>query len=74
MAFPNLTNDPAAFRDHLKASNLDFAIIAFNHYLAQPADSSNHLDEVTAYDWCERMDTLLVSFIIFIDLCFIDAC
>ena len=74
MAFPNLTDDPTAFRDHLKASNLDFAIIAFNHYLAQPADSSNHLDEVTAYDWCEWMDTLLVSFIIFINLCFIDAC
>ena len=74
MAFPNLTDDPAAFCDHLKASNLDFTIIAFNHYLARPADSSNHLDEVTAYDWCERMDTLLVSFIIFIDLCFIDAC
>ena len=74
MAFPNLTDDPTAFRDHLKASNLDFAIIAFNHYLARPADSSNHLNEVTAYDWCERMDTLLVSFIIFIDLCFIDAC
>ena len=74
MAFPNLTDDPTTFRDHLKASNLDFATIAFNHYLARPADSSNHLDEVTAYDWCEQMDTLLVSFIIFIDLCFIDAC
>ena len=74
MAFPNLTDDPAAFCDHLKASNLDFAIIAFNHYLARPADSSNHLNEVTTYDKCERMDTLLVSFITFINLCFIDAC
>ena len=74
MAFPYPTDDPAAFRDHLKASNLDFTIIAFNHYLAQPVDSSNHLDEVTANDWCERMDTLLVSFIILINLCFIDAC
>ena len=74
MAFLNLTDDPTAFRDHLKASNLDFAIIAFNHYLARPVDSSNHLDEVTTYDWCEWMDTLLVSFIILINLCFIDAC
>lgn len=64
MAFPNPTEDPTAFHDHLKVVNLNFAIHAFDHYLAQPADSSNRLDEITTNEWCEQMDVLLVSSVV----------
>lgn len=72
MAFPNPAKDPTAFHDHLKAANLDFAICAFDHYLAWPADSSNHLEEITANEWCEQMDALLVSSMVLFVFCVAD--
>jgi hypothetical protein len=68
MAFPNPIEAPNSFLDHLKAANLDFGTTVFAHYQSRPGPSSNgRLDDIPATEWCERMDTLLVSNVVVID-------
>lgn len=62
MAYPNPREAPKEFLEHLKSSNLGIAVTAFLHYQIRPTVAPNgRFDEGTAQEWCERMDTLLVS-------------
>ena len=62
MSFPNPKEAPNEFGDHLKSSNLDFAVTTFSHYRTQPVKTPNvRYDASSATEWCDRMDALLVS-------------
>jgi len=61
MSVPDPTEAPDAFGEHLKSLDLRFAQTVFGHYQNRPIQSNGRFDEVTTLEWCERMDTLLVS-------------
>ena len=62
MPYPNPKKTPATFLDHLRSLNLDSAVTPFLHNQTRPSQTPNgQLDEVKAQEWCERMDSLLVS-------------
>jgi hypothetical protein len=62
MAFPSPTQAPNDFRDYLKSLNLNLALNTFSHYQNRPIETLNgRLIEDTAQQWCERMDSLLVT-------------
>jgi len=61
MAYPNPIEAPMDFLAHLKSLDLQFAVNAFAHYQNQPIETNGRLNEGTALEWCERMDTSLVS-------------
>lgn len=61
MAFPSPTDAPDAFLRHLTASNLEFGSTTFQLYLARPLPQSGRLDEASAQQWCEKMDSSFVS-------------
>jgi hypothetical protein len=62
MSYPNPQEAPNKFLDHLKLLNLIIAINAFLHNQNCPIRETNSwLNEGIAQEWCERMDTHLVS-------------
>jgi len=61
MTFPSPTDAPEAFLRHLTVSNLDFGSSTFQLYLARPLPQSGRLDDASAQQWCEKMDSCFVS-------------
>jgi hypothetical protein len=62
MAFPNPGEAPQAFLDHLKPLNLHSVVTAFEHYETRPIQApGTRYDDNATQQWCDRMDTLLVS-------------
>jgi len=62
MSYPNPQEAPNEFLDHLKSLNLIIAVNAFLHNQNRPIRETNgRLNEGTAQEWCERIDTHLVS-------------
>jgi hypothetical protein len=75
MSIPSPTELPDAFLEHLKSLGLDPAVTTFIHYQKRPVLSpGGRYDEAPTQEWCERMDSLLVSAIqfpnIFYTYCF----
>ena len=62
MAYPSPVDALADLLSHLKATHLDFTVNTFQHYEAQPTESTNRLDEEPIMEWCDWMDVMLVSF------------
>jgi hypothetical protein len=62
MSIPNPINDPNAFLEYIKTLGLDLAVTTFAHYQNRPNPSpGRRYDEKSTQEWCERMDSLLVS-------------
>jgi hypothetical protein len=62
MSIPSPTELPDAFLEHLKSLGLDLAITTFIHYQKQPVLApGGWYDEAPTQEWCEHMDSLLVS-------------
>ena len=62
MSIPSPTELPDAFLEHLKSLGLDIAVTSFVHYQNRLVLSpSGRYDEAPTQEWCERMDSLLVS-------------
>ena len=62
MSFPDLIQAPEDFLVHVNAFGLDSISTAFVHYQKRPIQSAGgRYDEDSAEQWCECMDTLLVS-------------
>jgi hypothetical protein len=64
MSIPNPQEAPQEFEAYLKSLKLEIAIPAFLHNQNCPVPGPNgRLDEGSAQNWCERMDTILVNLI-----------
>jgi hypothetical protein len=62
MPFPNPLEAPDDFAEHLKSLNLDLLLTIFSFCRTRPVKDPNvRYDEDSAMEWCERMDSLLVS-------------
>ena len=61
MSFPDPIEAPNAFGEHLKSLGLHFAQAVFGHYQNRPIGSDGRFNELATMEWCERMDSLLVS-------------
>lgn len=61
MSYPDPLEAPNAFGDYLKTLELHFAVTVFGHYQNRPIDTNGRFVEGMTQEWCERMDTLLVS-------------
>jgi len=62
MSMPNPQQAPQEFKAYLKTLKLEIAIPAFLHNQNRPVPGPNgRLHEGRTQDWCERMDTVLVS-------------
>src|SRR5258705_5076566 len=71
MSIPSPTELPDTFLDHLKSLSLDLAITTFNHYQNRPVHSpSGRYDVEPTQEWCEHMDSLLVSKFQFLNICY----
>jgi hypothetical protein len=64
MATPSPLRSPNDFLEHVKLLGLEAIVTPFIHYQHRPLPSlpGGRYDEGIAQEWCERMDTLLVSF------------
>src|SRR5882762_17694 len=63
MSFPSPLLSPNEFLDHVRSLGLDSITTLFRHYQRRPVPSSpgGHYDMSDTHEWCDRMDTLLVS-------------
>ena len=61
MSYPDPIEAPNSFGDYLKSLGLQFALTVFGHYQNRPIVTNSQFEEVVTVEWCERMDTLLVS-------------
>src|SRR5882757_8240084 len=63
MTMPSPLLSPNEFLEHVTSLGLDSIIAPFVHYQNRPALSlaGGRYDESATQEWCERMDTLLVS-------------
>jgi hypothetical protein len=62
MSIPDPTEHPDNFLEYLKSLGLDLVATAFFHYRTQPIVSpGGRYDVKSTQEWCERMDSLLVS-------------
>jgi hypothetical protein len=62
MSYPNPREAPEEFSRLLNTFNLDIAVTAFLHSRNPPLpEPDGRLSEAKAQQWCDRMDTLLVS-------------
>jgi len=63
MSIPSPLLSPDNFLAHAKSLGLDAIVTPFIHYQNRPLPSllGGRYDEGAAQEWCERMDTLLVS-------------
>jgi hypothetical protein len=63
MSFPSPLLSPNEFLDHVRSLGLEAIITPFLHYQDQPLPSSagGRYDIRATQEWCDRMDTLLVS-------------
>jgi len=64
MSIHNPIDDLNAFLEYIKTLGLDLAVTTFTHYQNRPNQSPGcWYDERSTQEWCERMDSLLVSWI-----------
>ncbi len=63
MSFPSPLLSPNEFLDHVRSLGLESIITLFQHYQQRPFPSSpgGRYDTSSTQEWCDRMDTLLVS-------------
>jgi len=66
MSIPSPVLSPEEFLAHVKSLGLEAIITPFVHYQKRPLPllPGGRYDEGTSQEWCERMDTLLVSFLL----------
>ena len=62
MSFPNPVDLPTEYLNHLTSLGLNCTVSTFNHFQTRIVQAPGvRLNESHSVEWCERMDSLLVS-------------